>query len=640
MAKHKKSPGAQLQVAQEHHRAGRLKEAEAQYRKILRSAPDDAETLYSLGMLNYELGRKAPARDFLSNAVRRNPEHFGAQFNLANAYKEEGMCEKAIEHFRKAIGIRPDFAPAYNNLGNLLRDEGDTDGAETQFRQAIKLNPKLVSVNINLGNLLQAKGELDAALSCLRVAEEVGADNYLSHFYLAGVLAQKGDEQGATNSFQKAIQLNSDFAPAYNDLGTMYYKRDDLVQAERYYRMAQQRDPKCVEASNNLGCVLLDQGEHDEALACINQAIAIDPENVNAYYNLGNTQRALRNLGVAISCYKKALELQPDHVGANWEMALALLLMGEFTRGWIQYAWRLKRKEHAQRPFTQPLWEGHSLDGMTILIHGEQGVGDEITFASCFAEMIERAARVIIECDPRLQPLFQRSFPDAICVGRPQDGDVTWAQQFAPVDFQVHAGSLPRFLRPDLNSFPVQQQYLLPGPKQREEWQQRLAALGAGLKIGISWQGGVTASARNKRSTTLDQWAELFGMTGIHLINLQYGDCVAEIATAQERFGVTIHDWPDADPLTDLDNFAAQVSALDLVISIDNSTVHMAGALGVPTWVLQPYVPEWRWLLHRTDSPWYGSVRQFRQTSLANWESVFRTVSEALQHRLAMDDSS
>jgi ADP-heptose:LPS heptosyltransferase len=197
------------------------------------------------------------------------------------------------------------------------------------------------------------------------------------------------------------------------------------------------------------------------------------------------------------------------------------------------------------------------------------------------------------------------------------------------VDFQIAAGSLPLHLRRSLADFPNHSGYLKPDPAMRTRWAERYAQLGQGIKVGISWRGGHISQA-HKRSTTLDQWQDILRTSGMQWINLQYGSPAQEINDAHERFGIAIHDWDDSDPLTDLDNFAAQIAALDLVISVDNSTVHMAGALGVPVWVLQPYSADWRWLLEREDSHWYPSVRQFRQPAREDWASVLRNAEQQL----------
>jgi hypothetical protein len=250
-------------------------------------------------------------------------------------------------------------------------------------------------------------------------------------------------------------------------------------------------------------------------------------------------------------------------------------------------------------------------------------------FASCLPDVIAQADLCIVACDKRLVPLFSRSFPDCTVIEHFNLGD-TCPSNILSTDVRISIGSLPKFLRPHPGSFSGRKAYLIPHAQRLNIWHDRIASLGEGLNVGISWRGGANPRIIRQRSIMLKQWAELFSLSGIHFVSLQYGDCKNELREAKEKLGVTIHDWEDADPLKDLDNFAAQIAALDLILSIDNSTVHMAGALGKPVWVLLPYVPDWRWMLKREDSPWYPTMRLFRQHSPGDWETVLANVRNEL----------
>jgi hypothetical protein len=234
-----------------------------------------------------------------------------------------------------------------------------------------------------------------------------------------------------------------------------------------------------------------------------------------------------------------------------------------------------------------------------------------------------------MECDKRLVPLFARSFPKAKVMERIKE-DIQYPSDLQHADMKIALGSLPRYLRTSLATFPRRKYYLIPDMQKVEMWRRRYRELGDSLKIGISWRGGSTPSVLRKRSITLEQCERLFSISGIHFINLQYGDCSGELRLVRERFNQIIYDWKDADPLTDLDNFAAQTAALDMVISVDNAAVHMAGALGVSVWTLLSFAPEWRWMLNREDSPWYPTMRLFRQTSPGDWTSVMAKVKNEL----------
>jgi ADP-heptose:LPS heptosyltransferase len=289
----------------------------------------------------------------------------------------------------------------------------------------------------------------------------------------------------------------------------------------------------------------------------------------------------------------------------------------------------------ARQEWRGPNWDGGPLTGRTILVYGEQGIGDEIMFASCLPDLLAQADRVIVAAEARLIPLFQRSFPRVNVIHRALIREPHRLESLGPIDFQIAAGSVPRYTRRRLEDFPARSHYLFAAAEACVAWEERLAGLGPGRSVGISWHGGKEPRAVRDRSVSLEGWAGLFQVPGVHFINCQYGDVAAELETARQQLGVTIHHWPEIDPLKNMDDFAALISALDLVISVDNSTVHLAGALGVPCWVALPFVPDWRWLLEREDSPWYSSVRLFRQTQRGRWDDVFEGLAAALGERVA-----
>ena len=244
--------------------------------------------------------------------------------------------------------------------------------------------------------------------------------------------------------------------------------------------------------------------------------------------------------------------------------------------------------------------------------------------------MVNRAAQVIIDCEDRLAPLFMRSFPE--CDIRPgkQSDDISQTVSLSDIDVHISAGSIPQYLRKHQHDFPIHKGYLSANPDDIEKWKNRYRVLGENINVGISWKGG-HISKMEKRSTSMEDWLPLLKVPGINFINLQYGDTQADIDIARDISGTTIHHWHDSDPLKDMDNFAAQISALDLVISVDNSTVHLAGALGVKTWILQPFNPDWRWLEHASDSYWYPDIQQFHPAAPDEWRSLIDSVEIQLR---------
>ncbi len=362
--------------------------------------------------------------------------------------------------------------------------------------------------------------------------------------------------------------------------------------------------------------VLKEKGLFNEAMEYFLKAIQLDPGSEDAYSNLGLVFKEKGQIDEAIKYYQKALAISPDNAEIHFGVSLALLESGNFQEGWKEYERRWGTKDFIPylRKFSNPVWDGSALTGKSIFIFTEQGVGDEIMFASCIPEIIEQSGLCILECDKRLVPLFARSFPKAEVMERIEEG-IQYPFDLQHADMKIAVGSLPKYFRTSLATFPQQKSYLIPDTQKVEMWRRRYQELGDGLKIGLSWRGGSTPSVLRKRSIILEQCEGLFSIYGVHFINLQYGDCSGELRVVRERFNKIIYAWKDADPLRDLDNFAAQTAALDMVISVDNAAVHMAGALGVSVWTLLSFAPEWRWMLNREDSPWYPTMRLFRQPS-------------------------
>jgi hypothetical protein len=323
------------------------------------------------------------------------------------------------------------------------------------------------------------------------------------------------------------------------------------------------------------------------------------------------------------------LRLAPRDPNVHLDRALLNVQHGQLGEGWDEYEWRWRAKRRDPRPIRLPRWDGEPLQRRTIFVHGEQGVGDEIMFATCLPDLIERAGHIVLSCDQRLQPLFARSFPQ-ITVRGTRRGAENWDELAAGADIESPAGSLPRYLRRGLGDFPIRQPLLRSDAERCRRWHERYAELGAGLKIGISWRAGTRPADRRLRSLPLAEWTELLAVPRVHWVNLQHGDVQCELGLAALD-AATVHHWPDSDPLGDLDDFAAQIDALDLVISVGNATVHIAGALGRGVWALLPEHWGWRWLSGRRDSPWYSTARLYRQQpGGGGWAGLLRSVRDEL----------
>jgi len=301
--------------------------------------------------------------------------------------------------------------------------------------------------------------------------------------------------------------------------------------------------------------------------------------------------------------------------------------------GWDGYELRQFDKDYQQRAALHPRWDGSSLSARSILVQREQGLGDEIMFASCLPQVIEASADCIIECEPRLLGIFRRSFPAATVFASTPDGDLPREIAGRAIDFAIPAGSVPRFLRKGLDEFPRHDGYLKADPRRIARWRERLSLSGPGIKVGISWAGGVRKTRRELRSLPLEAWLPILRLPGISFVSLQYTADAGDAAAAfSERHGVPIAHWGEA--IEDYEETAALVCALDLVVSVCTAVIHLAGALGRPVWVMAPYSPEWRYGFSGGTMPWYPSARVFRQPAFGEWGPVTESVAAELQ-RLA-----
>jgi tetratricopeptide (TPR) repeat protein len=593
-----------LNSAIEYFQSGDLRQAENICGEILKKKPNSADVLHLLGLLYYRRGRYEPAINYIERALQIDPHYADAYNNLGNIFQETRQPDRAIACWQKALQLNPDSAKTCYNLGVCLQDTGHRDKAIEYYEKALNLNMHTCGLFNNLGLAFQDKGELDQAMAC----------------------------------YQSAIKLSPDFAEAHYNLGNVFLDKGEADKAIACYQKALRINPNYAEAHVNLGIALKDKGQIDEAIACYRKALQIDSKNENAWFNLGFALSEKGFIDEAMACYQTAIDIRPDFADAQWNLSLALLLSGNFEEGWRKYEWRWKTKENTSRfySFPQAVWDGLSLRGKRIFVFAEQGIGDEIMFASCLSDVIAEADSCIVACEKRLVPLFSRSFAECVVIEHFYPND-KYPLSLPETDMKIAMGSLPKFLRPDLMSFSKQKAYLIPDPYKVKRWRDRYTSLGEGLKVGIAWRGGLRPYEKLTRSTLLEQWAGLFSLKGFHYINLQYGDCEKELREANEKFGVTIHDWEDADPMKDLDDFAAQVAALDLVISIDNAAVHMAGALGVPVWTLLPFACNWRWMLKVEDTPWYPTMRLFRRHTYGGWDKVFQSVYDTLKETVELN---
>jgi tetratricopeptide (TPR) repeat protein len=548
-------------------------------------------------------------------------------------HHKNGMLDQAARLYEQALEAEPSEPDALHLLGVIAHQRGDHAAAIERIRRAIAIDGHSAAYYSNLGVAYRSLGRTGEALAAFRRALELSPTSPGIRFNLGNTLKDASEFAEAAVEFRRVLADDPAHADACSGLGDALRGLGEYTEARRSHERAIGLAPRSADAHYNLGLTFRDDGQLSRAVECFLKAACLRPEFPEAHANLANTYEDLASFPQAQAAFERALRLNPDAPLVHFNRALALLRQGDLERGWREYEWRW-RHNGKPRIFSEPEWDAAPDSKRTVLIYSEQGIGDEVMFASCFGEVISRSGRCLIECDPRLLRLFTRSFPAATFFPRTGQIDPR-AAGVPPWDCQIAAGSLPRLLRPRFESFPKQADYLVPDLDQVREWQDRFQRLAAGLVVGIAWRGGKDPATRRRRSTTLAQWAPLFRIPGVAFVNLQYGDCAAELEQACRELGANLHDWPDADPLGDLDGPAAQIAALDLVISVDNAAVHLAGALNVPVWTLLPFASDWRWFTDPDQSRWYSSVRLFRQREAEGsherkWNEVFGDVARAL----------
>ncbi len=501
-----------------------------------------------------------------------------------------------------------------------------------------RISPKREAANEQLLQQavgLHQQGQLDEAEIIYRKILRSDPPNHRVLNLIGLADFQRGNIEEAIRHLGRAATLAPKVAKYHYDLGVVTQTHGEIEAAIRHYETAVILDAGNAAAWENLGVALFDQNRNAESIAAFEHALALNPSSLLALGNLATLRRWQGDHAAALELIEQGLALDPLNAELRMKRAETLLATGNLATGWDDYAWRFVHGGiwGAQTTAYVPLpkWSGEPLASQRVLLHAEQGIGDEVMFSSCLRDLATTPAHFTLLCDPRLVPVMARSFP-FLTVLPNSPGAWGAAGEAVSADLRIPLGDLPHVFRNSVASFAARDAFLHADGDARQAWRARLDALGAGLKIGISWRGGNTPRTRQARSLSLATLAPLFATPDIHLISLQHGDCSAEIAAAPEMIGNALVRFPDIDPLVELDGLFALMSELDLVISVDNSTVHFAGALGVATWMLAPALTDWRWPAHGADSRWYDSVQLFRQSpgERSDWDTVIAAVCAAL----------
>jgi tetratricopeptide (TPR) repeat protein len=537
---------------------------------------------YAAAVSHHQRGELARAQELYRNLLAAEPAHAGALHGLGVLAYQERRFDEALGLLLQAVEVDGSNAEAWLALGAALAALGRPAQALDAYDRVIHVEPHFPEAHNNRGNALRALGRLVEA-------EE---------------------------SYRRALELSPDFVQAQRNLAAIVHDRGRASDAIESLRKAAREQPASAEAQHAVGKALCKAGQLTEGLPYLGAALRIQPGLAFAHHDLGTALKRLGRLVEAEASLAEAVRLNPGSVDSHVNLATLWLLMGDFERGWPEYEWRRRLPGQPLHDVPEPEWDGAPLKGKTILIHAEQGVGDTLHFIR-YAPLVEaRGGCVVVAAPSRLHKIL------STCPGI---NELVDDRERPSCDVHTPLMSLPRILGTTLESVPADVPYLRPEPARVERWRARLAAI-PGRKIGVCWQGNPRHPEDAERSFRLTALAPIARVPDVRLISLQHGNgreqlphCGFPIETLDDDLDVT-------GAFTDT---AAVVSQLDLVITADTALVHLAGALGAPTWIALARIPDWRWMLDRSDSPWYPSVRLFRKSTAA-WDRVFGLMARSL----------
>jgi tetratricopeptide (TPR) repeat protein len=645
-----------LAQAIELHQLGELAEAERLYSAILAAKPAHPDALHFLGLIRFATGRPAEALQLVAAAMRAGPPSAFVLLNHGLVLNALARPEEAIASFDRAIALDAGFAEAHNNRavllanlgrleealasyqaaltlapgnpgtlfnqGNALKDLGRYEEAVASYEGALALDPDHAAALCNRGIALHELKRLDAALASLDNALALAPDIAEAHLNRGNVLNDLKRHAEALASYDSALALRPDYAEALSNRGIALHALGRDQEALASFDRALALRPDYPEALSHRGVTLDAMKRPDEALASYDRAIALKPDYADAYGNRGATLYNLKRLDAALVDFDRALALRPDLPEVHWNQASARLITGDFARGFAEYEWRWQREAMIaiKRDFPQPLWRGEDVAGKTILLHSEQGFGDSIQFCRYVPAMAARGARVILEVEAPLQRLMTTlaGNADVIAKGSP----------LPAIDTYCPLLSLPLVFGTRLETVPSVAPYLYAQAQDVATWKAQLDGKRRPC-IGLVWSGNQTHLRDADRSIAL---AALLPLTDVNasFVGVQKDVRESDVGVLTAHTDIL----QVGDKLDDFADTAALIAALDLVITVDTSVAHLAGALGKPVWLLLPYIPDWRWLLDRETSPWYPTARLFRQDESRNYDGVIARVRDALSRAI------
>jgi Flp pilus assembly protein TadD len=573
-------------TAMNHHQAGRLAEAEKLYRQILAQDPDDADVLQLLGLVVFRQGKMPDALEFLDRAVALDPDAPDYRCNRGMILSVLGRPAEAVVELQRAVELKGDYVEAHYQLAHALGLTGQTDQAIDEYRRALLLRPDFAEAMNDLGVLL----------------------------------ATKEDSVGAMAAFRRAVEIRPDYIEALGNLARALHeaklKTEEIEILRRIIALKPGKDAPFSELTISLA----EEGRLDESLVAGRRAVELHPDSAEVYSNLGTTLHRMGRIPEAMQAQARALEIDPESANGHLNMSLLRLLSGDFERGWNEYEWRWRvLKPIIPEPrFSQTMWDGRDIAGRRILLHPEGGYGDTIQFVRYAPLVAARGGQVVLGCPEELFRLMQT-------LEGVTELAVTGAE-IPKFELQCPLLSLPRVLKTKPQNVPANVPYLHADPALAKRCRMTLDGIPARLKVGLVWAGRPEYFNDRNRSIPLARFSGLSKVPGAWFCSLQKGKAGEQMSA--------LPDWKLTDWTRELRDFAdtaALISNLDLIISVDTAMAHLAGAMGKRVWVLLPYAPDWRWLMQGDQTPWYPTMRLFRQPIAGDWDTPFAQMENALR---------
>jgi tetratricopeptide (TPR) repeat protein len=599
--------------------AGRLAEAEEIYNQILATQPDHFDSLHLLGIVFHKRGDHAHALRHIDLALKINPNHIVALNNRGIALRELQRFEEALASYDRALALWPAYAEALLGRGHALKELKRFEEALASYDRALAIRQDFTDAHVGRGNVLHALARFEGAQASYDRAVALRPDDAEAHSCRGATLHELQRFEEALASYDHALALRPDYAEARYNRGNALHALKRFEEALADYDHALALRPDYIEALVNRGNTLHALNRFEEALATYDRALALRPDYVEAHVNRGIILHKLKRLEEALASYDRALALRPDYVEAHYNEGMSRMLAGDFERGWqkLEWGWVAARQRYVKRNFSQPQWLGsNEIAGKTVLLHAEQGFGDVIQFCRYVPRVAERGARVIFEVYEPLRELMSTlpGVAQIVSSGKP------------PPDFDMHCPmmSLPLALGAESATILSQTPYLRASPQAVMDWNSRLGPRHR-PRIGLAWSGLPAHDNDLNRSMRLS--AFLPPLAGFNATYVSLQREVREVDAPVLQGSDVLHFGKELKTYADT---AALIANLDLVISVDTSVAHLAGALAKPVWILLPFIPDWRWLLDRDDSPWYPTARLFRQDETRGWDGVMARVHAEL----------